>query len=444
MPHLTAALYRLALAGELPPRTLPRALHAHLREVCPRCDREWRDAEPRLTEARDRVTADEPPIEADPRALERRAVEVREARRLARRDLLRLLRTPPERWPGMVSAARSRFRSRATVELVVEHGRDLTRSDSFLAERLLAFVPELLLWVPGGIDTAWSRDLALRAEARRANALRVAGDLAAADRLFAQVRRRLVDSSAAEPALYAEVASLEASLRRDERRYDDALALLDRAIFLYNECAESVGLARTLVQRADVLEYSDRHDEALVDLERARRLIDPDQDPFLYLCIVVAEVPIRLSVGRPAEAERLLVEARFHAAALEPWWALRLLYLEGRAAHARGKHDRALRLFAEARRGFVAQKLPYDVAAVSLDVALVHLDRGDAGQAARLAQQIAPIFENVGVERDALATLRVLQQATAQEARRHLAALRQHLAKAQGKRGPTKPARHAG
>jgi tetratricopeptide (TPR) repeat protein len=441
MAHLTGDLLRLAIAGELPPGTLSRALHRHLLEACPGCAREWREAVPRLAEAAPRA-ADAGraalPGGGDARELARQARAVSRARTVARRDLLRLLRTPPESWRQMVADSRSRFRSRATVELVVAHGRELTRSDPHLAAELLAFVPQLLLWAPGGLESDWARDLAVRAEARRANAVRVTGDLAAADRLFELARRRLAAKPAADRTVYAEVASLEASLRRDERRYEEAGSLLDRAVFLSNEAGDREGVARALIQRAEIGQHFERHDEALADLARARELLDADQQPFLYLLAVCSAAPTLLDLGRPAEAEHLLLQAEAAAVAVEPWWALRIRYLKGRAAHLKGDRDRAIQLLGEARRGFVAQKLPYDVAAVSLDLALVHLDRGAAREAARLARQIAPVFRAVGVEREALATLRVFQQATAEEARRHLAALRQHLAAAQAERDRAK------
>lgn len=439
MSHLTSDLYRLVLTGHLPPRTLVNALHRHLLQVCDDCSAQWQAAAPRIaaiSPPKRTAASDTASIEPSGKALEREARRLRLARRWAREDLMRLLATPPERWRDLVNRARTRFRSRSVVELIVEHGRELTRSQPRRAAELLAFVPELLPLVPGGLETAWGRGLAVRAEARRANALRVTGDLAAASSLFAEVRRRLAASPAGEPTVYAEIASLEASLRRDERQFEEAAVLLDRAVLVYHEAGESEELARVLIQRADVAQYSERHEDALADLARARTLLDPERHTFLYLFTVTGSVPTLLELGRPAEAERVLLDAEdAFAAAIEPWWALRFRYLQGRAAFGQGDHGRAVRLLGEARQGFLDQKLPYDAAAASLDLALVHLDRGDTGEVQRLARQIAPIFRAVGVQREALATLRVFHQATVEEARRHVTALRTHLATARAERG---------
>lgn len=437
MPHLGKELYRLVLTGHLPPRTLARVLHDHLLEVCHRCAREWRAVAPRVAAAAERpgTATGASAGEAGVEELARQARRVRLARRWAREDLVKLLATPAERWPAMIEGARTRFRSRAVVELVVEHARELTRAEPRRAVELLELVPRLLLWTPGGQEAPWGRSLAARADARRANALRVAGDLAAAECLFGVVRRRLAAGPAGDPLVYAEVASLEASLHLDLHRFEEAGALLDEAVLVYHDARRSEELARVLVQRAEIAQHFERHQDALVDLARARCLLDPAQQTFLYLCTVIAEVPTLLDLGRPAEAERVLLAAEdAFAAAMEPWWALRFRYLQGRAAHGQGHHDRAVRLLSEARQGFLDQRLPYDAATASLDLALVHLDRGDTAEARRLARLIAPIFRSVGVEREALATLRVFQEATTEEARRHLAALRTHLAAAQAER----------
>lgn len=442
MPHLGKELYRLVLTGHLPPRALARVLHDHLLEVCLRCSREWRAAAPRVAAAAERSgrATDANMEEAGAEELAREARRVRLARRWAREDLVKLLATPAEAWPAMIERARTRFRSRAVVELVVEHARELTRAEPRRAIELLELVPRLLLWTPGGQEAPWGRSLAVRAAARRANALRVVGDFAAAERNFAVVRRRLAAGPVDDTVVYAEVASLEASLHRDQRRYDEAGALLDEAVLVYHQDKRSEELARVLIQRAEIAQHFERHQDALVDLGRARRLLDPVQQTFLYLCTVIAEVPTLLDVGRPDEAEHVLLAAEdAFAAAIEPWWALRFRYLQGRAAFGQGHHERALRLLGEARQGFLDQRLPHDAAAASLDLALVHLDRGDAAEARRLARLIAPIFRSVGVEREALATLRVFQEATAEEARRHLTTLRTHLAAARSERSRRTP-----
>lgn len=256
-----------------------------------------------------------------------------------------------------------------------------------------------------------------RNEAHRANALRVAGDLPAAERLFGDVRRRLANAPLADSAVYAEVASLEASLRWDQARREEALTLLDQGVLIYQEVGEREGLARVLIQRASIAQQLERPDEALADLERARGLVDPQEQTFLYLFTVVGSAPILLDVERYEEAERVLLEAEeAFEAAIEPWWALRFRHFKGRAALGRGELERAEQLLEGAREGCADQQLPHDAAAISLDLALVYLHQGRTANVRRLCREIASIFQARGVDRGALASLALFQKATVVDA----------------------------
>jgi tetratricopeptide (TPR) repeat protein len=445
MPHLTPDVYQMILDGTLPPRTLTRALHLHLLETCRVCAAEWKAARPlRVGAGRgdERLEAAEPSaaiaFSPSSRRLEDDARRVRSTRKQAQQDLRRLLALPVARREERIINARTRYRSRAFVELLIAHCRERVRSAPGEAARLLELVPTCLLWAPDGLAAGWARELHVRGEAHRANALRVAGDLPAAERLFGEVRRRLASFPLADSAVYAEVASLEASLRWDQARHDQATTLLDQAVLIYQDVGEREGLARVLIQRASVAQQFDRHDQALADLERARGLVDPQEQAFLYLFTVVGSVPILLDLERYEEAERVLGDAEdaFEAAA-EPWWALRFRGLLGRAALGRGELAQAEELLDGARQGLLEQDLPHDAAAASLDLALVYLHQGRTADVRRLCREIGRIFQGCGVERDALATLALLQQATAVEALAHVSRLRRHLHAARpGPAGP--------
>jgi ATP/maltotriose-dependent transcriptional regulator MalT len=180
-------------------------------------------------------------------------------------------------------------------------------------------------------------------------------------------------------------------------------------------------------------QYFERHDAALADLERARELLDPERQPFLYLFTVVGAVPTLLDGGRYREAERILARAEGTIAAAEPWWRLRFRFLAGRAAFGLGDLDRAAALLDEARQGFVAQDLPCDAAIAALELALVSLRQGRTAEVRALTRQIAPILQHHGVDREALATLALFERsvradavalALAAELRRHVEAAR--------------------
>jgi hypothetical protein len=76
-------------------------------------------------------------------------------------------------------------------------------------------------------DQDWIEDLAALALARLGDARREMGELAAANDAFDQARERRAAGTEG-PSIEAEILSLEALLRRDERRLEDAIGLLGR------------------------------------------------------------------------------------------------------------------------------------------------------------------------------------------------------------------------
>lgn len=437
MLHATVDLYRLILGGMLPPRTLARTLHRHLLESCPACAEEWKAARAMVNSEEGSPTGAEleaveeaVPFSSGARRVDQAAQRIRAARHVAQIDLWRLLKLPRERREERIVNARTRYRSRAFAELLIEHCRERVRSAPREAAELLELVPLTLLWTPGGLAGSWAEALRVRADAHRANALRVAGDLAGAEALFAEVRRRLARAPLTESTIYGEVASLEASLRVAQARYEEAASLLDQAVALQQEANQSEALARALIKRASVARHLEHSDAALEDLARARALVDPQRNPFLYLCSVIGEVPILIDREQFEEAGRTLTSAEdAFEAANERWWELRFRYLQGRVEFGLGNLQRAERLLGDARSGFLEAGLPQDTANASLDLALVHLAQGRTADVRRLTSEIAPVFRSLGVPRDAMAALALFQRATAADASALalVAQLRRHL-----------------
>jgi hypothetical protein len=465
--HVGLEHYLWTRRGEMSGRQLLRLMERHLLDRCPECRAEWealseeekayvdellgRDAD----DLRDSELLVGPAdvseeIAPDPsryasafdgaaRQVSAAARQLRFERKRAGKDLARLMALPADERLAAIRRSRKRYRTAAMAQLLVEEARTRVRRSPDESLAVLDLVRPTLEAIPGALGREWARALEAVAHGLRANALRVAGDLPAADQAFRVLRRRLAAAPLDEPApVEAELASLEASLRRDQRRYDEAAVLLDRAAVLYEAEGEAEGLARVLIQRAEVSQHFDRHPAALADLQRARELLDPERQPFLHLLATVSTVPTLLDLGRGREAERVLCAAEGLQVADEPWWRLRFRFLAGRAAVALREHERAEKLLEEARRGFLEQGLVYDAAAAALELAVVALHQGDTRRVREMTREIAPVFERCGVVRDALAALALFEQAKRADAAALAlaAALRRHLAEAQARRRP--------
>jgi hypothetical protein len=100
----------------------------------------------------------------------------------------------------------------------------------------------------------------------------------------------------------------------------------------------------------------------------------------------------------------------------EPWTQLRLLCVRAKIADARGDLDMAAQLYGEARDGFIRQEIGYDVAIVSLELAMVYLKQGRNAEVRQLAEEMHPLFEAEGVHREATAALLLFQNAAREDA----------------------------
>src|SRR6185295_2376947 len=120
---------------------------------------------------------------------------------------------------------------------------------------------------------------------------------------------------------------------------------------------------------------------------------------------------------RFSEAAALLPEIRALTAQLDNKLdALRFRWLEGRVAAGLGRLPEAVEAFSQVRAGFADQGIAYDVALVTLELAVVHLEHRRTREVKALARQMTPIFKAQGVHQGALAALKLFCEAVETEA----------------------------
>lgn len=427
MPHLTLEVYLMVLSGELPPRALVEFGFPHLLQICPSCRSDWdvyrnlplkaggapsprRSDDDALTSGYG-TTATATKSDQHQRGAERRRL---------RRELRQLLTQPQEVWQQKVATARSRYRSRGFAELLIQESRSRVRREPSIAAALAGLVETVLLWTPGALEQTDSQALRIRALAHQANALRVAGNLVGSDRRFAEARRFLAAGPISDSELHGEVSSLEASLRLEQGRLDEAEHLLARAVLVFGILRSRSSLSRVLVQRAELYRQQDRLDEAVGDLERA--LLSTDRtDEELLLCAAGALALCLCDVNRPADARRVMEDAEDAWSAAEgSWWSLRQRAIEGRIAYGLGESDpaelvRAERLFEDVLEVCRREERPYEAAVAALDLCLVYLAQGRTAEVRRLARETTPIFRHRSLSRETLAALALVHEAALAE-----------------------------
>jgi tetratricopeptide (TPR) repeat protein len=494
--HLSSELLRLVVDGELPPRALLRMMLEHLLELCPECAESWQEfkqldpaAARRLGQpAPSRRPADRPgeydaafthaaarlmahaahleaqqpdadppphgeqasheplpqvaaqaPAAFEPDAFEPATLEPA-ADPLA--DAHELLAVTASARRSVFAAEADRFRGRALVEHLLAESFSRVRNSPSESLELAEIAGDALDRTLAGTGFGpaaddrpeWSIALEVRAIAYAANSLRVAGELRAADATLRRARARLARFPLNDSTLHAEVASLEASLRLDQRRFADADSLLDRAAFLYREAGDLLGVAKVRVQQGAVLRQRGNVEQAIDTLREAVRLsavASKDTSGDRLRRDAVANLALALCDRDDYETARMVLVAHrelFDRAAGD-WTLLRRRWLEGRVAAGLGEERRAEEKLSAVRQGFLDRGEGLNAALVSLDLAALYAAAGRAAEVRRLASEMGAVFAARDVGREAVAALAMFQQAVAAERvdREVIRALRRQL-----------------
>lgn len=413
--HLDAHVLLHVCDGVLPATIATESLLEHLRQVCPECAAAWAQFEEYRRSRAASLDYSE--------AFERASEEAQGRRRLLERDAARAAREVEELLDvrdraerlGRVQRATRRFRSPAFVEAMIDAARGWLRHDPHEAVNLTAIAEHqaarIATWTYG--EELAARCLA-RARAHHANALRAAGDLAAADRRFALLHKHLRSHPLTDPALRAELLSLEASLRQGQRRLGDAEALLDAAAVLYLRDGDRIGLGRVLLQQGICRSVGERPDEALVSFSRAAEILDAEEAPDLFLAAQHGRALCLCQLGDHAAARETVAAHRLlYQRYDDPWTRLRWRWVEGKVSAGLGEDDAALADLTAVRAEYLERNLPYDAAMVALDVAELRLRRGEAAEVRRLADEMVAVFGRLEVHREAARAAALFARAAA-------------------------------
>jgi tetratricopeptide (TPR) repeat protein len=404
--HVSRDLFRAVARGELPQSVLNQVTLEHLLSLCPHCRAE--------------VQAYEAEVRSGP-SLWSRALQAflallgrlldrgpREMRR-AEEELAELLFLPAEERAGRIERARSRFRGPALVRLLLEASRRCLPDRPGEAHQLAD-----LAWkvanrnprMPGYFD------LYTLALALRANACRARGDLREASQSFEAVRQIMSEHGVVDLEVVARVDDLMGSLRKDQRRLPEAERLLQRAALLFSLRRMPDDAARALINLGDVYRVQAKLDQAIEMARSALALLGRDSDLLLQVAGHYNVAFYLAEAGRYEEAaEQLKADRALYEQIQEPWLQLRLSWLRGDIAAGSGDFAQAEQSYLETRDGCIAQGIGYDAAMVSLDLAVLYLKEGRMADVQRVAEEMLPIFQSQDVHREALAALRLFQEA---------------------------------
>jgi transcriptional regulator with XRE-family HTH domain len=343
------------------------------------------EIEPADPEVEENLPLGEPPIEAWSRLARKPLAAFRTA----------LDRDPSGADPHFVEWLGARSVARAAAS------PDKARED---AERALAVAEGL---APKGQHSYIALSLAFLG-----NAVRLPGDFGPADELFSRSEAYAIERPL-PPLLEARRLDLLASLRREQRRFDEALIHIDRALGL-DPKRRSAGRRRLM--KAKIFEERGDLEAAIVELRGAAGESDALSEPRLLFWLRHNLADYLSKIGRFVEAKALVPEVRDlcrrYGGELDE---IRLRWIEGRIAAGLGRADEATAKLGQVRGEYLAHGLPYDAALAALELATFYLRAGRTEQVKDLARQMLPVFQAHEIHREALAAITLFRQAAEQE-----------------------------
>lgn len=318
-----------------------------------------------------------------------------------------------------------RFASWGLAELLGQESKAAASKDSArsveLAELAVAVADRIVEGEP--FEDRWIYQLRALTWSYLGNAWRVQGDLKRAEETFEASGSWWEAGSAGigDVLGYETVLlDLKASLQTAQRRFPEALELLDRVVEIRlqgdPEHRDQHLAGRALVKKAFAMAENGDPERAIGILREAAMLVDVERDPRLGLCLRHNLLDNLSRVGRFAEAEEVLPEVRALSKGIgNRLDRVRLLWTEARIAAGVGRQAEAITLFDRVRRHFVERGMAFDAALVALELAALHAEEGRTAEVKELAREMVAIFKAQKVHREALAAVLVFRRAAVRE-----------------------------
>ena len=249
------------------------------------------------------------------------------------------------------------------------------------------------------------------------NTRRIAGDLFGAERAL-KSGLDLLDHGTGSASERAEALSLLASLRIDQSRFANATSLLERVVAIHRQLDQPGLEGRALILLGNAAGYDGAPLRAVEMFRPAIDLLTEARDHHAAFLAQHNVAWFLADAGRCGEARDYLevIRPEYDRFPEDRSTQIRRRWLEGRIHEGLGELDQAAAALREVRNVFAEEERAFENALVTLDLAAVYLQMGDAAEVERLAEEMYPVFRSQDVHRHAVAALILFKQAVATEA----------------------------
>lgn len=384
-------------AVDLDPRVSVLLKLLHLEQSCPRCRGRLRA----LPKGRNRLWKPERIPQWVMTRIQSRAPDIK----AALREAYHLARLPRSDRLETLERARTKFRSPLLAALLIERARETVHDSAQESEH----------WAALGARVAYRAHdphLEALAVAFLANAHRARGELTAAQKLMWR-SRHILSLCALDRSLSAEIDCLEASLLKDQRRFEEAIERLERAVDTFQEESQIRALSRALLTLSTLRRRRGETAAALDAVRSAIALLSPAEDPLLFWAAHQNLAAYLLDAGDHEQAAALVRLIRPLFPSTDELALLRLEWLSAQIAAARGEVSSARATFQTVIEAFFDSGAPLLAAFAALDLAELQIATGDQAAGTLLAAYLPPIFRSEHLHGEAAAALLLFHRAVA-------------------------------
>lgn len=346
------------------------------------------------------------------RQANRRSAVIDAERRLAPELLPELEARAPQARRGAIRTA-SRYQLLGLAEHLGDQSREQVFHDLVRALELAALAVEVSDTLDPRIYLPMTvADFRAYARASLGNARRVASDLFGAEQAFQDALLLLREGNRSSP-MPGEIGSLLGSLRIDQGRYLEARRVLGDALEVFRRRRSEPEQIKVRMQLADAEAYDGRPERAVEILREAMTHLDEAIDGRLQLQLHHNLTLWMVDAGQALEALARYEKARalYDEHCQAPPLRLRRRWLEGRIYAALGDLDLAASAFEEVRTTAIEREQSYELAMVSLELALVRLRLGQTHRVQDLAEEMTILFRSHELHRHALGAMYIFREA---------------------------------
>ncbi|MCH9652173.1 MAG: hypothetical protein K0U98_28350 [Deltaproteobacteria bacterium] len=255
----------------------------------------------------------------------------------------------------------------------------------------------------------FATDLHALAMTLQANALRLQGKYAEAnDRL--DFARRILDEGSGDPIVFADLSFYRASLLLDQYKHEDAIREAKLAVRVYGKCGEEHKAGKALMKLSLIHSEAGNAQQAVEVLQTATQNLDFSKEPRLEILVHENLALYLAEAGDPAKALEVLgqhpLDPRRNRRSL-----LKRDWIEARIQTALGETVEAGATLANIREEFAEVGDAVSTALVSLDLALIFVEKGMAQQVKQLAEETLPLLQPMAIPQEIWAALFLFKQA---------------------------------